>query len=284
MIRLITVIGHGLDLLPHFIKHYSDYVDEIHIIIYESPINPNIKKQVREIIKDYSNIKIVETVFEEEFRWDYVTFLYNKNKKEYPDDWWVIADIDEFHLYPFNSLKKIIKESTKNGWDIIRGGFIDRIGNHGNFSKIDTNTNRLIWSQFPNGGFFRYPLSGACPNKIAVCKGYVELTSGQHYAKIGGDTTWRWQGWNHPLINPKHHIQVHHFKWDSTAIERIKRVAETQSPFSFSHEYALMYESLKKRKFKINIKNKEFMFERVPLGDYFLYKKWDYLINKIKSI
>ena len=33
-------------------------------------------------------------------------------------------------------------------------------------------------------------------------KGYVELTSGQHYAKIDGYTTWKWQGWNHPLINP----------------------------------------------------------------------------------
>ena len=31
MVRLVTVIGHGVKLLPHFIKHYSRYVDEINI-------------------------------------------------------------------------------------------------------------------------------------------------------------------------------------------------------------------------------------------------------------
>ena len=29
MIRLVTVIGHGTNLLPHFINHYKKYVDEI---------------------------------------------------------------------------------------------------------------------------------------------------------------------------------------------------------------------------------------------------------------
>ena len=32
MVRLITVVGHGVNLLPHFIKHYKRYVDEIDII------------------------------------------------------------------------------------------------------------------------------------------------------------------------------------------------------------------------------------------------------------
>ena len=32
MIRLVTVIGHGVELLPHFISHYTKYVDEICIV------------------------------------------------------------------------------------------------------------------------------------------------------------------------------------------------------------------------------------------------------------
>jgi hypothetical protein len=32
MIRLLTVIGHGTTLLPHFIKHYQQYVDEIKVL------------------------------------------------------------------------------------------------------------------------------------------------------------------------------------------------------------------------------------------------------------
>jgi hypothetical protein len=135
--------------------------------------------------------------------------------------WFVIADIDEFHLYPEDSLDKLINDCEENNWDIVRGGFIDRIGRGGEFTEI--NDNLSIWDLFPNAGFFRHPMSQACPNKICVMKGYIEITSGQHYAKINDHTTWRWQGWNHPLIAPieTHSVQVHHFKWDSTSIERI---------------------------------------------------------------
>ena len=42
MVRLLTVIGHGVKLLPHFIEHYKKYVDEINIVVYESDISPNI--------------------------------------------------------------------------------------------------------------------------------------------------------------------------------------------------------------------------------------------------
>jgi len=36
MIRLLCVLGHGHELLPHFIEHYSKHVDELQFVIYES--------------------------------------------------------------------------------------------------------------------------------------------------------------------------------------------------------------------------------------------------------
>ena len=60
MIRLITVIGHGVDLLPHFIKHYQQYVDEIHIGVYETELHPLLGNQVNEIVENYNNVKIVK--------------------------------------------------------------------------------------------------------------------------------------------------------------------------------------------------------------------------------
>jgi hypothetical protein len=134
-------------------------------------------------------------------------------------------------------------------------------------------------------GYFRYPLSGANPNKICIMKGYVELTNGQHYAKINGHTTWKWQGWNHPLINPHSFVQVHHFKWDKTSIERIKAVADVNKEYSYSDEYRIMYKELVKSKFKINLNNPEFMFETSNgQVEFKRYKQWDKLIKKIISI
>jgi hypothetical protein len=285
MIKSLTVIGHGVNLIEHHINHYSKYVDEIQYIIYETDLYPTLHDDVKSIIKNYGNVKIVNVVKDRIFDWEKVTKLYNFIKSKKPNDWWVISDIDEFHLYPNDNLNELINDCEINGWDVIRGGFIDRIGQNGDFPEINQEEN--IFLQFPTMSFFRYPLSQACPNKICVVRGYIEITNGQHYAKIDGQTTWKWQGWNHPLIAPidTHSVQVHHFKWDNTCIERIKLVVDVKQDYSYSKEYELLYIELKKTKFKINLEKSEFM---VILSDgqpeYRRYHKWNKLIKKITSI
>jgi hypothetical protein len=283
MIKALSVVGHGTNLIPHFVDHYSNYVDEIQLIVYQSLIQPSLITEVKDIVKDYKNVKIVKTIEDRVFDWEKVTALYNIIKSKSPNDWWVIADIDEFHLYPDDDIKKLINKCEKFGWDLVRGGFIDRIGPDGEFSELKDGIN--IFKQFPNMGFFRYPMSKACPNKVCIMKGHVEITAGQHYAKINGQTTWRWQGWNHPLINPDSFVQVHHFKWDKTSIDRVKAVASINQEYAYSEEYRLMYKELGKTKFKINLNNPEFMFEKSNgQAEFKRYKQWDKLIKKIISI
>jgi hypothetical protein len=281
MIRLVTVIGHGVELLPHFINHYISQVDEINIVVYESDLYPILFSEVTKITENFDNVSIVKVHRDRIFDWERVTILYNYVTNKKPDDWWVIADIDEFQVYPY-LLKKITHDMDMNGHIIARGGFIDRIGEGGQFSELKSDV--TLWEQFPNAGFFRYPMSNANPNKVCVKKGYVELTSGQHYAKIDGHTTWRWQGWKHPLINSKNTIQVHHFKWDKTSIERIKLVADNNQEYSYSNEYKLLYQELEKTNFVIDLNNKNFEFTYLPKPHYNGFTKWNKLIKKIISI
>jgi site-specific DNA-cytosine methylase len=57
MIRLVTVIGHGVELLPHFIEHYERYVDEIQIVVYETDSTSSLGEDVKNIIEnDFGNI------------------------------------------------------------------------------------------------------------------------------------------------------------------------------------------------------------------------------------
>ena len=72
MIRLISVVGHGVDLMPHFINHYKNYVDEIQLVIYETDEYPNISNQVKDIIKDYDFVKIVKTIKDRIFDNDFI--------------------------------------------------------------------------------------------------------------------------------------------------------------------------------------------------------------------
>ena len=284
MVKLISVIGHGTNLIPHFINHYKNQVDEICFAVYVTEKYPEIENEVKEIIKDFNNVKIVLTFKDRIYDWEKVTQMYNYVKSKDINSWWVVADIDEFHVYS-KPLNDIITDCETNSWELVRGGFIDRIGPNGTFPKI---LNAIsIWQHFPNAGFFRYIMSNACPNKVCIMKGHVEITSGQHYAKIGGQTTWRWQGWNHPLIAPieTHSVQVHHFKWDVTSIERILDVASIKEDYSYSSEYDLMYKELKRNNFIVDIKNEDYFFEEGLIQPEFNgYKNWNKLIKKIISI
>jgi hypothetical protein len=278
-IRLVTVTGSRTNTLPHMLQHYAELVDEIFVVVYEWE-NFSTYDSVEEIVSKFPNTKIVRREVKEKYNWEYVTQLYNETKLMFPDDWWVVSDDDEFHVYS-KDLKEIIDECDENGWDLVRGGFIDRIGIDGTFPEISNNQN--IFKQFPLAGFFRYPLSGACPNKVCIMKGYIEITPGQHYAKIDGQTTWRWQGWNHPLIAPvdKYNVQVHHFKWDSTCVERIKSVADIKKDYSYSDEYQKMYQAIRRNNFQIDIDDERFMIENDGFED---YGQWNKLFKKIISI
>jgi len=278
-IRLVTVTGSRTNTLFHMLSHYADVVDEIFVVVYEWE-NFSTYDSVQEIVSKFTNAKIVRREIGEKFNWEYVTQLYNETKMLYPNDWWIVADDDELHVYS-KELKDIIEDCEVNGWELVRGGFIDRIGIDGTFPEI--NDNEDIFKQFPLAGFFRYPLSGACPNKVCIMKGHIEITPGQHYAKINDQTTWRWQGWNHPSIAPieEYSVEVHHFKWDITCVERIKSVASIKKDFSYSDEYQKMYQALRRNNFQIDITNPEFMIENIGVWD---YPHWNKLFKKIVSI
>ena len=278
-IRLVTVTGSRTNILPHMLQHYTELVDEIFVVVYEWD-NFSTYDLVEEIVSKFPNAKIVRREIKEKYNWEYVTQLYNETKLMFPDDWWVVSDDDEFHIYS-KDLKQIIDDCDDNGWELVRGGFVDRIGIDGTFPEI--NDNQYIFHQFPLAGFFRYPLSGACPNKVCIMKGNIEITSGQHYAKIDGQTTWRWQGWNHPLIAPveEYNVQVHHFKWDATCVERIKAVADVKKDYSYSDEYQKMYQAIRSNNFQIDIDDDRFMIENDGFED---YGQWNKLFKKIISI
>lgn len=260
MIRLLTVIGHGIELLPHFIKHYRQYVDEINIAVYETDTHPLLGNEISQLIENEDNVKIVKVIKNKTYDVDRATQLYNFIKSQYPNDWWVIANINEFHLYPHDNLRYMVDNCEENGYQLVRGGIIDRVSADNQSTQIIEN--QLIFDQYPTMGFFAYPMSKKNPNRVCVMKGYIELTPGQHYAKIDGETTWKWQGWEHPLIAKTYTVQVHDFKLDSKTTDQ-----------------------LRKNRIKIDLNNPDFMIQsNGEMPKHRAYKKWDKLIKKIMSI
>lgn len=276
MLNLVTVVGENTHLLPHMLNHYKDIVDKIYVVVYRQSEDDGILEEVKAL-----GIEPYLIVTEEKYNWSRVTDLYNFVKSTKPDEWWIVSDDDELQVYP-RPIHEIIEECERNGYDFVTGGFVDRIGKDGTFPIVTPETNLL--EAFPNAGFFRYPMSSACPNKVVLMKGHQKVTSGQHYALFGaGDNSW---GTRHEKRMPTIDcfVQVHHFKWDSTCVDRIKKVADVNNKHSYSAEYLTMYNAIKNNGFKIDITNPEYMVEEVNDLSYITYTKWNRLRRKIIKI
>ena len=278
MPNLVTVVGKNTHMLPHMLKHYENVIDKSYVVVYRHSDDDGILEEIEEL-----GIKPFWVVTDKKYNWERVTHIYNTVKSKKPNDWWIVSDDDELQVYP-DSLETITKHCDNNGYDFVTGGFIDRIGTQGSFPLVTRDTD--IIKAFPLAGFFRYPMSGACPNKVTLMKGYQEITLGQHYAKFGSTNSW---GRSHPKRMPIEECftQVHHFKWDSSVLERLLDVSETKESYSYYEEYSKMYRSIARNNWKIDINNTEYLVEKLKNNSYIEYKDYSYwseLIEKIVKI
>lgn len=260
------------------LKHYEDKVEKSYVVVYRQSKDDKILEEIEEL-----GITPYKVVTEPKFHWEKVTELYNQVKRTKPNDWWIVSDDDELQVYPYE-IEDIIKYCERANYHFVTGGFLDRIGPEGTFPKVDINTN--IHKAFPNAGFFRYPMSGACPNKVTLMKGHVDVTPGQHYAIVDGGNSW---GKHHRRRMPIQDVfvQVHHFKWDYTVLERLLEVSAVKKDYSYWKEYNKMYNSIVRTDHKINIKDKKYLVEKMKNFSYIEYKDyphWDKLINVITNI
>ncbi len=278
MLNLVTVVGENTHILPHMLNHYKDMVDKIYVAVYRQGEDDGILEEIEEL-----GIEPYMVFTEPKYNWNRVTEIYNAVKGTKPKDWWIVSDDDELQVYP-EPVQDIIERCEREGYDFVTGGFLDRIGDNGIFPEVTRDTD--LHKAFPLAGFFRYPMSGACPNKVTLMKGTVKITPGQHYAEFAEGNSW---GKKHRKRMPIEEVftQVHHFKWDSSCVERIKKVADNKKDYSYSDEYRVMYNAIKKNNFKIDVNNLKYLVEEMKELSYIDYKDyphWSTLRDKIVTI
>lgn len=283
-LNLVTVIGdfHFPLTAVQMLKHYRPLVDRIVVNYYVTREEPGMNayesaRKFQEYLKENGVEPDDFIVFSgKKYDWNKVTDLYNATTR-YSRDWWLIADCDEFQIWPKDP-KEIIQECEKEGCTFVTGGFLDRIGEGGKFTEIkgpESNLDEL----FPLVGYFRNYLSGACPNKVVMVKGGQEVTSGQHYAQFpDGTNSW---GTEHPKRYPvdKCFVQVHHFKWDSTVMSRLEETGK--SGCNYASEFETMRRALERG---LDISNPKYRIERFkPDLGFYSYKQWNEVMKEVIS-
>jgi glycosyl transferase family 2 len=213
-IRFTGVIGADTTLLPYLLDHYAALgVEHFHVIRHaDDPGSPGVAEDVEVMRRSGLTFAAVATG---PWHMDLNARLIEAEMRKHPGDWWVVADLDEFHVHD-RPLAALVKDCEAGGYDYVDGAFVDRVADGGRLVDPAPGGQPSLWEQYPLAGQLTARLLDGRPTKVVLARGHVELDVGQHMA---------WTGV--PAPHDEMFSQVHHFKWDSTVRARLeRRVAE----------------------------------------------------------
>jgi len=98
MIHLVTVVGGKIEALPHMLEHYRSLgIESFFVNLHLSSADDPAREQVEKITRSFGCGIASVTVG----NWQLVLQeLYLKPREQYPSDWFLLADQDEFQVYP----------------------------------------------------------------------------------------------------------------------------------------------------------------------------------------
>lgn len=247
-IKLFSCNGlkYDLHLLYHHIEHYLNYgiLPENFLLVFNTPDQDDWRiGHAKEVCKNYGIVPKLVWVGEyasqelHEIR-SYIIRHYTKD-----NDWVIHCDADEFHWY-HKPIDQMILETEKNNANCIQGVFTDRITKDGSLPDISPAEN--IYDQFPvlanlNNIWFeqnKNPPSGVV--KMMAYQKHLMTTRGGHQIafKKGryafGIDLCRHKDIMQTDFRESCPYQVHHFKWHSGIIPKLKQRIETYKRRGFS--------------------------------------------------
>lgn len=208
-IRLVTLVGAHVEILPFMLEHYraagvASFAVHVHVPHEADPVRDDVAAITRAFGCGIASVVVG----------DWRTFVLDTwlaSMRAHPDDWWILADQDELHLFP-DQLERLLAYCDRRGYDHIIGGFVDRLAEDGGFPAVDPE--QPIWSQFPLGGLLTARILQGNSLKVVAAKGRVAISAGHHEAMSGAGCPMR-----------ELFIQVHHFKWTAGIVERQRQRA-----------------------------------------------------------
>jgi len=262
--NILVVARSKSNTLKQMLRHYATDVGQIYIVNYYT-INKTDEYNyynIQKIAKEF-NAQVID-IREKIFNFILITEIYNKIKATKPDEWWIVADDDELQIYN-KSIEEIIEDCEKTNRTFVRGGLIDKIGEDGTFPEITEDDD--LWNKLPISAFFSEIISNAEQNKVTLMKGFVHLTTGQHFA---------YQPEEKAYPTELNFTQIHHFKWDRNTINNLQnRISLGFHPIP--EEANRFYKYLLRNDFKINL-------DRFYHTKHILSKDWanikSYLLNR----
>jgi hypothetical protein len=210
MAHLHTIVGGKITTLRPMLEHYLALgVQSVTVNVHLASAGDPLLEEVRAITSSLgvSIGEIVEGALQ-----DVNSDVHARSRMRYPEDWHIIADQDEFQLYPM-PIVAVEKMCERHGYDHVCGAFLDRFASDGTMAPL--NPHGSIWEQYPVAAFVTFPLLRGAARKVVLMRAHVPLMKGQHVAL---------QGVGCPMSECC--VQVHHFKWVEGIVDWLKSRAK----------------------------------------------------------
>lgn len=213
-IRFVSVVGSDTGLLDAAIAHYRGLgVDSFHIIRHIESFDDPEFQRAQDVLTRHG--LAFAAVHQGPWDEDLNAYLIRAQMRRHPNDWWVIADLDEFHLYD-RPLTDIITACEVGGWDYVMGALLDRVAADGTLPALNPATS--VWAQYALAGLVTLRVLRAVTSKVTLARGDVHLHLGQHGALTG-----------RCLPAAEAFAQVHHFKWTDSVLPRLTQRVQAYS-------------------------------------------------------
>jgi hypothetical protein len=189
-------------------------IESLMIYVHELDQRPSVLEQVVRAAAPYPRATVIP-VFGE---WLTVQFAMFDVMQRFPDDWFVVADQDEFHLFP-RELSLILETAEARGYDCVNGCFVDRVAEDGSLRPLTLT--RPLWEQYPFGAFLTFPICRGNFRKVVLAKGHVRFTNSGHHEAIS----------SRPYPATELLVEVHHFKWVDGVLEYLSCRSSPKSQY-----------------------------------------------------
>lgn len=210
-VHLVTVIGGHLNVFDQMLRHYRDSgIESLLVNIQVETYDDPLYECIRAVTLRY-RAEIV-SVFVGKWLQSLNPYLYRHTLEQAPQDWFVLADSDEFQVYA-QPIPAVLHRVDQAGYDFVEGFLIDRVAKDGGLPPVHEEVG--VWQQFPLAGAVTFPMIGGNMMKVAAARGSVRLSPGQHYAQAGNGC---------PIS--RCYVPVHHFKWTDGLADRLRKRVE----------------------------------------------------------
>jgi hypothetical protein len=271
-IRFVSVVGSDTGLLDAALTHYRGLgVESFHITRHVESFDDPEFQRANDVLARHG--LAFAAVHQGPWDEDLNAYLIRAQMRRYPGDWWVVADLDEFHVYN-QPLTDIIAACETGGYDYVMGALLDRVAADGSLPALKPTES--IWAQFAMAGLVTLRVLRAVTSKVTLARGDVQLHLGQHAALTGRS-----------LPAAAAFAQVHHFKWTDSVLPRLTRRVQAYSSGDWYLAYPVtiresrrMLKHLEANGGRIDVTAAELALHRCG-SDYTDYGPWTDLVPRL---